>query len=101
VGLTNQVFTLDAQYTQLSTNGSFANPNQPGLTQLKSGGTNLNYQLILWRSSALADALAWVPAVTNLISGTTYNFLLSTNGPLADLNASADHYFYTVTPYFP
>ena len=61
VGFTNGAFSVDEQFTQLSTNGSFTNANQPGLTQLKYGGTNLNYNLILWRSGILTDPLAWTP----------------------------------------
>jgi arylsulfatase A-like enzyme len=101
VGYANGVFSVNEQYTQLSTNGSFANPNQPNPTQLKLGGTNLNYQLILWRSSVLTEPLAWTPVATNLITGTTNNFLLSTNGLVTDLDATADHGFYEVTPYLP
>ena len=101
VGFTNGVFSVNEQYTQLSTNGSFANANQRGLTQLKSGGTNLNYDLILWRSPVLTNPLAWTPVTTNLVTGITNNFLLSTNGLVTDPNATADHYFYQVTPYIP
>jgi len=101
VGFTNAVFAVNEQYTQLSTNSSFANANQPGLTRLALGGTNLNYDLILWRSTVLTNPLAWTPVTTNVISGTTDNFLLSTNGLVTDPNANADHYFYQVTPYIP
>lgn len=101
VGLSNGTFSVNEQYTQLTTNGSFANPNQPGLTQLKLGGTNLNYQLILWRSAGLTDPLAWTPVATNVITGTTNNFLLTTNGLVTDQSANASHYFYQVTPYVP
>jgi arylsulfatase A-like enzyme len=101
VGFTNDVFAVDEQYTQLSTNGSFANANQSGLTRLQSGGTNLNYDLILWRSSGLTNPLAWAPVATNVVTGTTDTFLLSTNGLVKDPNANADHYFYQVIPYIP
>jgi arylsulfatase A-like enzyme len=101
VGFTNNVFSVNEQCTQLSSNGSFANANQPGLTQFALGGTNLNYNLILWRSSSLTDPLAWTPVATNLIAGITNNSLLSTNGLIIDTNAIADHYFYQVTPYMP
>ncbi len=101
VGLTNHVFSVNEAYTQLSTNGSFANANQSGLTRLKSGGINLDYDLILWRSSTLMDWLSWTPITTNLITGTTNNFLLSTNGLLIDANATNSSIYYQVTPYIP
>jgi hypothetical protein len=101
VGFTNNVFSVNEQNTQLSTNGSFANPNQPNLTQLASGGTNLNYNLVLWRSSGLTNPLAWTPVATNLVTGTTNSFLLVTNGLVTDPGANAGQYFYQVTPYIP
>jgi arylsulfatase B len=101
VGFTNGSFSVSEQYTLLSTNGSFPNPNQSSPTQLKSGGTNLDYYLILWRSSVLTDPLAWMPVATNLVTGTATNSLVSTNGLITDLNANADHYFYQVRPYIP
>jgi hypothetical protein len=94
-------FAVNAQYTELSTNGFFANANQPNPTRLALGGTNLDYQIILWRSSDLANPLAWVPVATNLVRGITNNFLLSTNGLLTDANAVNDHNFYQITPYIP
>jgi len=101
VGFTNNVFSVNEQYIQLSTNGSFANPNQPNPTQLALGGTNLNYNLVLWRSSGLTNPLAWTPVATNLVTGTTNNFLLVTNGLVTDPGANAGRYFYQVTPYIP
>jgi arylsulfatase A-like enzyme len=98
-GLTNGVFSVTEQYTLLSTNGSFSNANQLSPTQLKSGGTNLNYKLILWRSASLSDELSWTPLVTNTVTGTTFNYLLTTNALIKDTHATADHYFYRVTPY--
>lgn len=100
-GWTNTVFSVNEQFTQLSTNGSFANTNQAGLTQLANGGTNLNYNLILWRSTNLIDPLGWTPILTNLVTGTTFNYLLVTNALLNDPNASAANGFYEVTPYVP
>ena len=100
-GFTNGTFSVNAQFTQLSTNGAFANPNQPNPTRLSLGGTNLNYQVILWRSADLSNPLGWTPVATNLVTGITNNFLVSTNGVLTDPNASADHYFYRVSPYIP
>jgi autotransporter-associated beta strand protein len=100
-GLTNGTFNLNAQFTQLSTNGFFPNSNQPNPVRLANGGTNLNYQVILWRNSDLSNPLGWTPVVTNLVTGITNNFLLSTNGWLTDANANADHYFYRVSPYIP
>jgi arylsulfatase A-like enzyme len=94
-------FTVNAQFTRLSTNGFFANANQPYPTELALGGTNLNYQVILWRTSDLTNPLAWVPVATNLVAGISNNFLLSTNGLLTDLNAVNDHNFYLATPYIP
>ena len=99
IGFTNQAFSVNEQYTELSTNGSFPNANQPGPTQYKSGGTNLNYNLILWRSSTPADPLSWTPVATNVVPGITNNFLLSTNGLMTDASATASQYFYQVTPY--
>jgi arylsulfatase A-like enzyme len=101
VGDTNQTFSVNAQYTQLSTNGSFANANQSGLTQLANGGTNLNYNLILWRSGDLANPLGWTPILTNLVTGTTLNELRVTNSWLNDVNATAGAGFYQVTPFIP
>ena len=101
VAYSNAVFSVNEQYTQLSTNGSFANANQSGLTQLANGGTNLNYNLILWRSGDLTDALGWTPILTNLVTGTTLNELRVTNSLLNDLNATAGAGFYQVTPYIP
>ena len=100
-GFTNGTFNINAQFTQLSTNGFFANPNQPNPVRLANGGTNLNYQVILWRNADLNNQLGWTPVATNLVTGITNNFLLSTNGLLADPNANADHYFYRVSPYIP
>ena len=100
-GFTNGTFSINAQFTQLSTNGFFANPNQPNPVRLSLGGTNLNYQVILWRNADLSNPLGWTPVLTNLVTGITNNFLLSTNGLLTDLNANADHYFYRVSPYIP
>lgn len=97
----NGTFVVNAQFQQLTTNGFFPNPNQPGSAQFKSGGTNLNYQVILWRSSELGNPFAWTPVATNLVVGITNNFLLSTNGLLTDANATADHYFYRLTQYVP
>jgi hypothetical protein len=99
VGFSNGAASVNVQFTQLSTNGSFANPNQTNLTQFS--GTNLNYDLFLWRSSNLADALSWVPVATNLVMGITNNFLLSTSGVLTDSSPNASSYFYQVTPYVP
>jgi autotransporter-associated beta strand protein len=102
VGFTNGTFNVNAQFTQFTTNGFFANANQPNdLTRLTGGGTNLNYQVILWRNSDLSNPLGWTPVQTNLVTGITNNFLLSTNGWLIDANASADHNFYRVSPYIP
>lgn len=101
LGFTNGTFSINEQFTELSTNGFFANGNQPDITQLSLGGTNLNYNLILWRTSDLNNPLGWAPVTTNLVTGITNNFLLSTNGLLTDANANADHYFYQVTPYIP
>ena len=102
VGFTNGTFNVNAQFTQFTTNGFFANANQPNdLTRLTGGGTNLNYQVILWRNADLSNPLGWTPVVTNLVTGITNNFLLSTNGWLTDANANADHYFYRVSPYIP
>ena len=100
-GYTNGTFNINAQFTQLSTNGFFANPNQPNFVRYSLGGTNLNYQVILWRNADLNNQLGWTPVLTNLVTGITNDFLLSTNGLLTDLNASADHYFYRVSPYVP
>jgi len=100
-GYSNGTFTINAQYTQLSTNGFFANPNQPNPVRLALGGTNLNYQVILWRNPDALNPLGWTPVLTNLVSGITNNFLLSTNGLLTDVNANADHYYYRVSPYIP
>ena len=99
--LTNGVFNLNAQFTQYSTNGVFANSNQQYPTRLANGGTNLNYQVILWRNADLGNPLGWTPVLTNVVTGITNNFLLSTNGWLIDPNANADHYFYRVSPYIP
>jgi arylsulfatase A-like enzyme len=96
----NGTFTVDSQFTLLSTNVFAANPNQPGLTRFKSGGTNLNYNVILWRSSELGNPLAWSPVTTNVVTGITNNLLISTNGLLTDSGANADHYYYRITPYF-
>src|SRR5262249_5720868 len=101
VGFTNGTFSINEQYTLLTTNGSFGNANQPGPTQLKLGGTNLNYNLILWRSSVLTEPLAWTPVATNAAPGTTNGSFLSTNGHVTDFNATADHYYYQITPYIP
>jgi len=101
VGYTNGAFSVQALFTQLSANGSFANPNQPGLTQFAVSGTNLNYQVILWRNADLGNPLGWTPVLTNVVTGITNNFLLSTNGWLIDPNASADHNFYRISPYIP
>ena len=57
--------------------------------------------MILWRSPDLSNRLAWTPVATNVVTGLTNNFLLSTNGWLTDATATADHYFYRVTPYIP
>jgi arylsulfatase A-like enzyme len=100
-GFTNGTFGINALFTQLSTNGFFVNPNQPNPVRYSLGGTNLNYQVILWRNSDLNNPLGWTPVVTNLVTGITNSFLLSTNGLLTDLNANADHYFYRVSPYIP
>ena len=56
---------------------------------LKLGGTNLNYNLILWRSAGLTNPLAWAPVATNAVTGITNNFLLSINGLVNDPNANA------------
>jgi len=101
IGYTNGAFSVNALFTQLSANGSFANPNQPGLTQFAISGTNLNYQVILWRNADLGNPLGWTPVLTNVVAGITNNFLLSTNGWLIDANASADHNFYRISPYIP
>ncbi len=95
----NHNFIVNEQYTRLSTNGSFANPNQPGPTQLALGGTNLNYELILWRSADLLNPLAWAPLTTNFVTGITNNSLQVTNSALLDPNANAGASFYLVTPY--
>ena len=100
-GFTNGTFSINAQFTQLSTNGFFPNSNQPYPTRLANGGTNLNYQVILWRNADLGNPLGWTPVLTNVVTGITNNFLLSTNGLLTDVNANADHYFYRVSPYIP
>ena len=100
-GFTNGTFNINAQFTQLSTNGFFPNSNQPYPTRLANGGTNLNYQVILWRNADLGNPLGWTPVLTNLVTGITNNFLLSTNGWLIDANANADHNFYRVSPYIP
>lgn len=101
VGYTNGAFSVNALFTQLSANGSFANPNQPGLTKFAVSGTNLNYQVILWRNGDLGNPLGWTPVLTNVVTGITNSFLLSTNGWLIDPNASADHNFYRISPYIP
>jgi arylsulfatase A-like enzyme len=101
VGYTNGTFGVNALFTQLSANGSFANPNQPGLTKFAVSGTNLNYQVILWRNADLGNPIGWTPVLTNVVTGITNNFLLSTNGWLIDPNASADHNFYRISPYIP
>ena len=100
-GYSNGTFTINAQFTQLSTNGFFANPNQPNPVRLSLGGTNLNYQVILWRNADAGNPLGWTPVVTNVVTGITNNFLLSTNGLLTDVNANAEHYYYRVSPYIP
>jgi hypothetical protein len=100
-GFTNGAFSINAQFTQLSTNGFFANPNQPSAVRYSLGGTNLNYQVILWRNADLNNQLGWTPVATNLVTGIANNFLLSTNGLLTDAAANADHYFYRVSPYIP
>jgi hypothetical protein len=96
----NSAFSVNAQVTELSTNVFVANPNQPGLTRLKNGGTNLNYNVILWRSSDLSNPLSWAPVATNLVTGITNSFQISTNGVLTDSTASADHNYYRITPYY-
>ncbi|MGC3960035.1 MAG: sulfatase-like hydrolase/transferase [Verrucomicrobiota bacterium] len=96
----NATFAVNVQYTQLSSNVFAVNPNQPGLTRYAPGGAALNYRLILWRSPEPNNPLSWTPVATNLITSSTDNFLLSTNGLLIDANATADHNFYRVTPYF-
>jgi len=101
VGLTNGAFSVNAQATQLSTNGFFANATAPYPVQYSLGGTNLNYQVILWRNGDLSNPLGWTPVQTNLVTGITNNFQLSTNGLLIDANATADHYFYRISPYIP
>lgn len=101
VAYSNQTFTLNEQFTQLSTNGFFPNANQPGLTRLAQGGTNLNYQLIFWRAPDVLNPLAWTPVATNLVTGITNNVLLTTNVVMKDTSASASDYFYQVTPYIP
>ncbi len=100
-GFTNGTFNINAQFTQLSTNGFFPNSNQPYPTRLANGGTNLNYQVILWRNADLGNPLGWTPVLTNLVTGITNSFLLSTNGLLTDVNANADHYYYRISPYIP
>ncbi|MBW8864566.1 MAG: sulfatase-like hydrolase/transferase [Verrucomicrobia bacterium] len=100
-GFTNGTFSVNAQFAQLSTNGAFANSNQPKPTQLALGGTNLNYQVILWRSADLNNPLAWTPVATNLVTGITDNLLPTANGLLTDVNANADHFYYRVSPYIP
>lgn len=100
-GYTNGAFTVSAQSTQLSANGAFPNANQPDDTQYSLTGTNLSYQLILWRSAELNNPLAWTPVATNVAAGLTTSFLQLTNGLLVDPNATNDHYFYRVTHYTP
>jgi arylsulfatase A-like enzyme len=100
-GFTNGTFNINAQYTQLSTNGFFANATAPYPVRYSLGGTNLNYQVILWRNADLGNPLGWTPVLTNVVTGITNNFLLSTNGWLIDANASADHNFYRISPYIP
>jgi arylsulfatase A-like enzyme len=101
VTYTNGTFVVDAQYTQLSAGGAFPNANQPGNTTFALSGTNLSYQVILWRSTELSNPLAWTPVATNIATGLTTSFLQTTNGLLKDLNATNDQYFYRVTHYTP
>jgi len=101
VAWSNNTFSVNEQFTQLSTNGFFANANQPGPTELALGGTNLNYNLILWRVPDLVSPLGWTPVATNFVTGVTNNFLLTTNGLLKDAGANASQYFYQVAPYIP
>lgn len=97
----NSTFVVNEQYTRLSTNGFFPNANQPGLTELALGGSNLNYNLILWRAPNLLTATGWSPVATNLVTGVTNSYLLLTNSLIMDAGATASSYFYQVTPYIP
>jgi len=101
ISYTNGAFSVDAQFTQLSANGAFANANQPAATQYSLTGTNLNYQVVLWRSTELNNPLTWTPVATNIAAGLTTSFLQSTNGLLVDPNATDDHAFYRITHYTP
>ena len=108
-GFTNGTFNLEAQFTEYTTNGLFPNSNQQYPTELTTvnssepgwGQTNLNYEVILWRTSDLSNPLGWSPVATNLVNQINSTYLVSTNGWLVDANASADHYFYRVSPYIP
>jgi hypothetical protein len=98
---TNGAFTINEQYTQISTN-----VNTTAFPQLASAKTypsqpNIDYSVILWRSYNLSDPLSWTPVANTILTPGTNSTLVISNTVLADLNATNAQAFYSVTPYIP
>ncbi len=101
VVFTNGQFLVNTRYTQISTNANTPAFIAPAGSTQYADQKSLAYTLTLWRSPDLNNPLAWVPVTTTTIPPGTNNTLVITNTVLTDASASADHYFYQVTPYIP
>lgn len=101
VRFTNGAFYVNAQFTQLGTNANSPSFGAPAVPPQYPDQSSLDYTLTLWRSPDLNNPLAWVPVATTTIPPGTNSTLVISNTVLTDAGASADHFFYQVTPYIP
>lgn len=98
---TNGIFQINGQYTQLSTNVNTATFPQLASPNIYPAQPSIDYSVTLWRSYNLSDPLGWTPVTNTILTPGTNNTLIISNTVLADLNATNDHAFYSVTPFIP
>ncbi|HTR42189.1 MAG TPA: sulfatase-like hydrolase/transferase [Pseudomonadales bacterium] len=98
---TNGSFTVNEQYTQISTNVNTAAFPQLASAKTYPAQPNIDYSVTLWRSYDVSDPLGWTPVANTILTPGTNSSLVISNTVLTDLNATNAQAFYSVTPYIP